>query len=531
MNKSSMMFPIFLFFAFFFVIQNSYAGTRVIMVDPAFNDLLQTEIAQLQEDYEAEGSEVLVIEVPENKPFTSWTAHHWVKDYLSSISDLEGAILLGNVPTGWFASSTGSRPSDVVFRLPDATFIDADGDGIYESYEGDTKAMIPIGRVTPLNGTWQIEEPVEQIRTYLQRIHQARTGLLEKPLIRGLNYIDSPFGRLDGATPITGPMEELYGVDNVTTVADQSVGPAYDVTTPEDFISYLENPEGFEFVTLHVHGNPAQSVFHAAGQNGGSTQTGSINSVDYRLLDTYINWYLFTSCSTCNYGQTFNGMPEVQSDFLCGSAMHGGQTLGVIAPSFSVAMEYAEEIFDALKIGTGVGLAMNQWFNYSVEDYDRAPDSTMLKGFQLMGDPWLHSDKPPQISAFVDRIILYRPGSFQAWILSRWLLPRLGLVPPRDQQSNLLLWTFSEKVQAVTVAWEIKERWQNTFPQNIKNQRIVRVASSPRWTGLGGWVTERRDNATYSVRPVFLDGNVGAWTKSCSVNHQSNPWVSYTDCK
>ncbi len=530
--KNSILCHIFtVYLSIFYVVSTVFGGTRAIVVDSEMSGPLAAEINQLREDYEAVGASVEVIEVPDNKPFSSWTAHQWVKDSLSSIVELEGAILLGNVPTGWFSDPVGIRPSDLVYRMPNATFIDNEGDGVFDSIEGVTKAKISIGRVTPLNSSWQIESPVEQVRTYLQRIHQVRNGQLNKPSVRGLNYIDSPFGRMDGATPITGPMKNLYGDNGVTTVADASVGSAYDITTPEDFRTYLEDQEGYEFVTLHVHGNPAQSIFHTANDGGGSSQSGIINSVDYRLWNTHASWYLFTSCSTCNYGQTFNGFPEVQSEFLCGSARHGGNTLGVIAPSFSVAMEYSEGIFNAMRMGAGVGLAMNHWFNYAVEDNGRDPNSNMLKGFQLFGDPWLRSEKNPQVAANMDRIVLHRPGSFQSWIMSRWLLPRLRITPPSRGESNILLWTYSETVHKLTVSWDIRETWSVTFPWNRKEMRIVRINPSPSWPGIGGWVTDLKENAIYSVRPVFSDGNTGTWSASCSVNHQSNPWLAYTDCK
>ena len=73
-------------------------GTRAIVVDEVTHQALAGEIQQLSTDYQAEGADVSVLVVPVNEPFGSWTAHLWVRAALAAVTDLEGAILIGNVP-------------------------------------------------------------------------------------------------------------------------------------------------------------------------------------------------------------------------------------------------------------------------------------------------------------------------------------------------------------------------------------------------------------------------------------------------
>lgn len=508
------------------------AGTRAIVVDATTSSALSTELAQLQADYEDEGASVELIVVPQSQPFSSWQAHQWVRTRLRALPDLEGAILVGNVPTGFFGSSrAAASPSDIVYRAPNATLRDDNNDGVYEAFEGDTTTSIPVGRITMPDTNTFGSGPIEATRDYLQRIHDHRVGTLAHLPARALNFVDSPFGR-GTARPGTAELQSVYPDGDVSTIVDPDYGFQNNVTTVAQYRSQLESSQGWEFVHVLAHSSPGAQAFYRVDGNRTQHPEGSVNSSDYRTWNPNVSFFAFESCSSCRFADTWRGYPTVSGEFICGSALQGGRTLGVLSPSQNAAMTNDATFYDALAIGSGMGAALNYWFNQRLADQDdpNGFGNNDMLAYSVHGDPWLGPDAAEMTAALRYVMLYYPSGSLKRTVES--ILSAIGIArtfPKKD----VVFWTQNNALESLVAHYEIAVT------------KYVRFGTSPGfyWTfrfdvpvgnvegSWGAYITgpayAPRGNR-YALRAVLKDGNVGPWTDTCrSTNSDGeNQWTS-----
>ena len=189
-------------------------------------------------------------------------------------------------------------------------------------------------------------------------------------------------------------MRALYGPDGVNTVVDPDFGPEHDITKSSHYKYLIQDPIGYEFVFLHVHGTAGEHVFYQSSETGEAKREegpGTFSTQEYRTITTNVNYFLFSSCATCQFGYDRDTRGHVVlPDFICGSALFGQvdgtedvKTLGVVAPSTPAGFYIHEPFFRHLERGYTIGEALNA--------FAATPRSNKHTGlaFQLFGDPWL----------------------------------------------------------------------------------------------------------------------------------------------
>ena len=260
----------------------------------------------------------------------------------------------------------------------------------------------------------------------------------------------------------------------------------------------------------------------------------SVNSSDYRLWDTRVSFFVFESCSACTFSQTFRGYPEVSDEFICGSALQGGQTLGVISPTLDAAMVRSEYFYQGFATGAGLGAALNYWFNARVENHGEDPfafDSGDLVGYTVFGDPWMHTSAPLLQAPTLHYIMLYYPTG---WLRNtvESILSSIGISfpePPKD----VAFFTMSDPLQKMAAGYEMTVSERIAFG-NFSFWWPIRW-TVPEQNVLRSWGVFIDDMSVapygnrYSLRALLKDGNRGGTTPTCAVAHREGV-NQYTRC-
>lgn len=465
-------------------------NTRVIIVDYHYSVVLSSEIAVLKSDYESEGFNVRIIKVPYYKRFSDKTAFSWIRAKLLETDNIQGAILIGNIPTGFFEDHLGRLyPSDIVYQYPKAILVDEDGNQLYEELTGDTRYSIPVGRVTALNtGAYYSPASVEQVRNYLNRLHDYRNGDMELPALRSLNFVDSPLGF--GANIVSNHLRSLYGSYRVKTVIDAAPGEVNNITTVDLYKQLIKNLNGYEFVYLHSLGDPGAHMFYSVTEDSYSlVEQEFLSSQDYRTLHkTNVNFYIMNNYNrgiSCNYVDNTGSYPKVATEFACGSALFAQtdnepvKTLGVIAQS-AIVPSYAnfnsEKFFKALKVGAGIGMALNYQNGVGAYPY-----------FQLFGDPWLTSRASGNGSVLKKKVYLYWGFGYIAEYVQE-LLSDFGLSSLKHDKKDVFYWNISDTAERLVDYWQLKidkaPRNRRRYPSeyhNVPHSNISSIYSSGIW--------------------------------------------------
>jgi len=110
----------------------------------------------------------------------SGMSHAALRTHLASITDLVGAIFIGEVPVAWFETDGFGNweefPHDLYFCDLDGIYLDGDNDGIYDGHTGNVAPEIWVGRIYARNLTWDTE--VNLLKNYFHRNHLYRVDSL-----------------------------------------------------------------------------------------------------------------------------------------------------------------------------------------------------------------------------------------------------------------------------------------------------------------------------------------------------------------
>jgi hypothetical protein len=140
------------------------AGEVVLIVEQRIYSGIQSSLSTFQSDLESEGYSVEVWTV------SGGSASDIRSDLQSEYGsvDLEGAILIGDIPTGWEENGYGEYPVDLYLMDMNGTWTDNDGDGLFENATNQAPE-IWVGRLTPNFLTFG--STVELINGYLSKNH------------------------------------------------------------------------------------------------------------------------------------------------------------------------------------------------------------------------------------------------------------------------------------------------------------------------------------------------------------------------
>ncbi len=209
----------------------------------------------------------------------SGMSHFALRSHLASIDHLVGAVFVGELPVAWFETNGFGDweefPCDLYFCDLNGTFIDLDGDGVYDDHVGDVAPEIWVGRLYSRNLTWDNE--IRLLKNYFEKNHQYRVDSLSLSH-RGLSFVDD-----DWSYWTTCHLDLVY--ETVVVVNDNYQ------TTAANYRTRLD--EGYEWIQICAHSSPWGHTF----KYGSDQYRGTVFNYEIFTLDPKGFFYNLFACS------------------------------------------------------------------------------------------------------------------------------------------------------------------------------------------------------------------------------------------
>jgi len=286
-------------------------------------------------------------------------SHIALRSHLAGISDLVGAIFVGEIPVAWFETNGFGNweefPHDLYFCDLNGTYIDADNDGLYDNHTGSVAPEIWLGRIYARNLTWDSE--VRLLENYFHKNHKYRTQGSPLPQ-RGLSYVDDDWSYWGNCY-----LNLVYS--NVTVINNDYQ------TTAANYRSQLSL--GYEWVHLCAHSSPWGHTF----KDGTGGYKGSVFNYEIFTLEPHGLFYNLFACS---------GTRFVEDNYSAGwYIFEDPYGLLAIGSTKTGSMLYFDDFYSPLgQQNMSIGDAFKYWFTMWGEyDWD------WFYGMNILGDPTL----------------------------------------------------------------------------------------------------------------------------------------------
>ena len=284
---------------------------------------------------------------------------------LSHQTNLSGAVFIGEIAPAWFEIDNAYHngyavwPCDLYYMDLNGTWLDTDGNGIFDTHTGDVQPEIFVGRVSAKNMGTLISEK-DGLERYLDKNHNFWNGNIIVNKKFGLSYAD-PIGNGSGV----GDIIYLYGISNADIII--SGQPGYGKI---DYMNRLNNPR-YEFIHILCHATPTTLAMPG----------GSIYSNEIYYNESVAFGYFLSACSACNWtAANSNG-------FLGGTHVYNAGISSLVAVGYTkICSALGLNIFfSLLGLGKTMGETVKQWgINISpgtISDY---------YGITIVGDPLIN---------------------------------------------------------------------------------------------------------------------------------------------
>jgi hypothetical protein len=296
---------------------------------------------------------------------------------LSESTGLDGVVLIGNIPAGWYEVANdfdkyGHKewPCDLYYMDINGTWGDSDSDGIFDSHTGNVQPEIFVGRISTANMGTLLSEKTG-LEDYLDKNHKFWIGQLPVNKKYGLSYIDSDW---DDIGYFKTDMQHIYGHTN------------YDAILYKDFTSFGKtdflnrlNTNRYEFIQLACHSSYAH---HA--MSGGSIYANEI----FNNGTEAIGYNLFC-CSACRWTSV---SPTSIRGFLGGAYIYNNNNSGlvVVGSTKTGSMLYFNQFYDPLGDGDSFGGALVEWWINACGTSHSNTEIYWHYGLSIIGDPMVN---------------------------------------------------------------------------------------------------------------------------------------------
>jgi hypothetical protein len=322
-----------------------------IVINAELYPHISAEISQYQADLETTGYSVRI----DTMRGTNAPA---LRTHLAGITNLVGAVLVGELPVAWYERGWGGGPTgeefpiDYYFMDLDGTWGDADADGLCDSHAGNAAPEIWVGRLYARPLTW--DDEARLVRRYFAKSHAYRTGNLSLP-DRALAYIDDDW---------SGEYTFLdYAYPSVTTVE------ASDSTRASDYHTRLA--AGYEWIMVFAHSSPWGHTFKYGGG-----YAGTVFSTELYAIHPHAHFYNLFACS---------GTRFVEENYSAGwDIFQDDYGLCVIGSAKTGSMYNFQDFYTPLGQGKSIGDAFKSWMTANGES-----DPDWFYGMNVLGDPTL----------------------------------------------------------------------------------------------------------------------------------------------
>lgn len=323
------------------------SSRELLVVESEIYASMEYSVNQYIDDLADEGA---YVEVHIWHGGTASDLRNTIKMYYTE-SNIDGALLVGNLPTSWFEQKAFSRheefPCDLYFMDLDSTWRDDDKNGIFD-YHSQLDLEIFVSRIT---GT-----SIELIR-YFDKVHMFRKGQL---IVDESAYIFKDDSWSDFNSGSSFGLGRLY--DSV------SICEKLNETVKSNYISTLTS-SGAEYVYQWIHAYPP--LLAVEGSNSYEyIHTSDVISNNFKGL-----FYNLFNCSAARFTEDNLAMTYLlRTDY-------GLATIG----STKVGGNYYPKVFHYVLTENGTwGDAYKTWYNY----YGVNDDNWFL-GMIILGDPML----------------------------------------------------------------------------------------------------------------------------------------------
>jgi hypothetical protein len=334
------------------VLETGRLNVVEVVVEAGIFPGLAAELALYAADLQAAGYSVRMDSLRGN-------SHQVLRQLLQGISELKGVVLVGDLPVAWYESDWGGSapeefPCDLYFADLNGTWVDSDGDGLFDDHTGNTAPEIWVGRLNARPLTW--DDETRLIRRYFEKNHLYRTGGLTLP-DQGLCFNDD-----DWAGSGNCGLNVLY--PSVTVIED------YDQTTAPNYRAQLL--VGYEWIHVMSHSSCWGHTF-----NSSSGYTGTVFNCEIYALQPHANFYDLFSCSGTrfveeNYSAGWDVFNEDWGLLAVGSTKTGSM------------MGWFEDFYSPMASGQCIGDAFKSWFTAHGE-----ASRDWHYGLAIIGDPTL----------------------------------------------------------------------------------------------------------------------------------------------
>ena len=325
---------------------------------------IKTTLTQFSNDIQSSGYNVSIFTL------TSGTSASTVRNLLQqgyNNGSLQGAILIGNLPTAWYEMNNSSPwgyekfPIDFYYMDLDCNWTDTNSNGVFDYYSFPMQPEIWVARIDASSMTGN---ETQYINNYLIKDHNYRIGNLVASR-QALVYVDDDW---TGSADITNS-EVQQAYKNTTLVKD------YATTNATDYKNKLYY-NSFEWVHLMCHGSSTSHTFKINGE----WQSESVSSSYYSTANPKAIFYNLFVCSGTRFTETNN---------LAGSIIFGNNWgLLTIGSTKTGSMLNFREFYQPLAQGKSIGDAFKLW---SIMWADSDPK--WFYGMNIIGDPLLKTSQ------------------------------------------------------------------------------------------------------------------------------------------
>ncbi|MGB3480513.1 MAG: hypothetical protein WBB67_15325 [bacterium] len=344
----------------------------------------------------------------------SGMSHIALRNHLGSIANLHGAIFVGEIPIAWFETSGFGGweefPHDLYFSDLDGTYIDADGDGIYDDHTGNVAPEIWVGRLYTRDLTWDSE--VRLLKNYFHKNHLYRADSLTVQQ-RALSFVDD-----DWSYWTTCYLNHIYS--NVVVINDNLQ------TIASNYRTQLN--QGYEWIHLCAHSSPWGHTF----RYGSSGYRGTVFNYEIFSLEPSALFYNLFACS---------GTRFVEENHSAGWYLFvEPYGLLVVGSTKTGSMLYFEDFYYPIgQQNMSIGDGFKHWFTtWGEVDWD------WFYGMNILGDPTL---KPRgQVKYVAESASVLPPTYVGDWQTPEVIAPdpESDAFPKIGVQNNDIIWSVWE---------------------------------------------------------------------------------------
>jgi len=318
-----------------------------VVVNAELYPSITAELAQYESDLVAAGYSVQV-------DTTRGMSHAALRSHLAGVSQIVGAVFVGELPVAWYEMDGEEFPADIYFMDLNGTWVDADHDGLYEGHTGDVNLEIWVGRLYARPLTW--DDEVRLTRRYFAKNHAYRTGQLSLP-DQALSYVDDDWSGFGDCY-----LSQLY--PSVTTVNQGSTTRASDYR--------IRLTQGYEWIQVCAHSSPWGHTFKV-----GSGFGGTVFNCEIYAIRPHAHFYNLFACSGTRFvEENYSAGWDIFQDEYGLCAVGSAKTGSMIG--------YFNDFYRPMAHDSCIGTAFKGWYAMHGES-----DRFWHYGLNILGDPTL----------------------------------------------------------------------------------------------------------------------------------------------